>query len=240
MLTISRIRIVSALVLSLIIHASVMTLGGGWLQSDKKNTIATQRVIMTLTARQPKKDAPPVEVVKEKKPVVEQKTVHKVEKVVVQEIPRPVAATPEPKPIVERETIIKESSTETASEPVVQQLETVNETESISDSLAAESPAPEKPALLPVTLARPLYKNNPRPVYPSVARRRRYQGTTLLEVLVDSQGKVDELRVFQSCGHNVLDRAALAAVKNWLFEPGKRGDDKVDMWVRVPVRFQLR
>ncbi|MCK4893050.1 MAG: energy transducer TonB, partial [Calditrichia bacterium] len=35
-------------------------------------------------------------------------------------------------------------------------------------------------------------------------------------------------------------RTALASVKNWSFEPGMRGDEKVEMWVKVPIRFQLK
>jgi len=238
-LTISRIRIVSALVLSLSIHAGIMTLNSGWLQPAKKSTTVPLRVTLTLTARQPEPVSSPVQVIEEKTPpVIEQKTFHKVKKVVVQEIPCPVTAPPEPIPVVERETMIEKSPPETFEAPVAQQQEIVV-TDPVADPLF-DGKAEAKPALLPVFKARPLYKKNPRPEYPSVARRRRYQGTTLLEVLVDSQGRVGELRVSQSCGHDILDRAALTAVKGWLFEPGRKGDDTVDMWVRVPVRFQLR
>lgn len=88
--------------------------------------------------------------------------------------------------------------------------------------------------------ARPAYKDNPRPVYPKRARRRGYEGTVILEVLVDRTGRVNELRVLTSSGHSVLDRAALKSVNGWLFEPGMVGDQKVGMWVKVPVRFELR
>ena len=223
------------MVLSLTIHAGIMNLGSGWLQPAKKSATAIRRVTMTLTARQPKTVEPPVAVVEQKAlPVIEQKVPQKIEKVVVQEIPRPRVAPAEPLPVVKQEAIIEKIVPEPVETPVVRQQEIVK-TYTVAGSMAEE-----KPALLPITMARPLYKKNPRPVYPTVARRRRYQGTTLLEVLVDSQGRVGELRVFQSCGYEVLDRAALAAVKDWLFEPGRKGDDKVDMWARVPVRFQLR
>ena len=88
--------------------------------------------------------------------------------------------------------------------------------------------------------ARPAYKDNPRPQYPKRARRRGYEGTVILEVLVDGNGRVKELRMLTSSGHSVLDKAALKSVKGWLFEPGMVGDEKMDMWVRVPVRFELR
>jgi protein TonB len=87
--------------------------------------------------------------------------------------------------------------------------------------------------------ATPLYRQNPVPEYPLIARRRGYQGTVVLEVLVSRDGKVKELNLSASSGHSVLDRAALASVKGWLFDPGTRGGEKVEMWVKVPVRFQL-
>lgn len=62
----------------------------------------------------------------------------------------------------------------------------------------------------------------------------------VLEVLVDRNGRVGDLRLFTSSGYSILDRKAMASVKLWLFEPGMKGDKKLDMWVRVPVSFQLR
>ncbi|MBW1783803.1 MAG: TonB family protein [Deltaproteobacteria bacterium] len=104
--------------------------------------------------------------------------------------------------------------------------------------------AGEKVAAVPrakrMIRARPAYRRNPRPAYPKMAKRRGYEGTVLLEVLVNSAGKVDDLRLLKSSGYRVLDRSAMKSVKNWLFEPGSVGEQKVDMWVRIPVRFELR
>jgi protein TonB len=88
--------------------------------------------------------------------------------------------------------------------------------------------------------ARPLYRSNPPPKYPVLARRRGFQGNVLLEVLVGPIGNVIDLRVLSSSGHPVLDRAAKSSVKNWTFVPGMRGQEKVEMWVRVPIRFELK
>ena len=96
------------------------------------------------------------------------------------------------------------------------------------------------PPVKVVREARPAYKDNPRPRYPKRARRRGYEGTVVLEVLVDGSGRVKDLRVLTSSGHQILDKAALKSVNGWLFEPGMVGDEKVDMWVRVPVRVELR
>ncbi len=85
----------------------------------------------------------------------------------------------------------------------------------------------------------PLYKVNPPPKYPRLARKRGYQGTVVLDVLVNQNGRVGDLRLFTSSGYSILDRKAMESVKVWLFEPGMKGHKKLDMWVRVPVRFEL-
>jgi periplasmic protein TonB len=98
---------------------------------------------------------------------------------------------------------------------------------------------PSSPPPEPVKEAIPVYRNNPPPEYPSIARRRGYEGTVVLEVLVDERGRVSDLEVFQSSGHEALDRAALASVRKWVFEPARRGEQKITMWVKVPIRFKL-
>jgi len=87
--------------------------------------------------------------------------------------------------------------------------------------------------------ARPIYRINPPPSYPIIARKRGYQGDVVLEVLIDKQGKVIDLKVFSSSGYSILDKTAIASVRKWLFQPGMKGLDKIDMWVRVPIRFRL-
>jgi protein TonB len=89
-------------------------------------------------------------------------------------------------------------------------------------------------------LARPLYKQNTSPPYPRKARRLGYEGIVMLKVLIDENGRVDDLTVLQSSGHTVLDRSASSAVRKWLFEPGTEGGIKKKMWVKIPVRFDLK
>jgi len=85
----------------------------------------------------------------------------------------------------------------------------------------------------------PLYKENPAPEYPRQAKMRGYEGTVILEVLVTKEGKAGKVSVFQSSRYSSLDEAAVSSVKKWHFEPGKRGDEKMDMPVKIPIRFQL-
>ncbi len=87
--------------------------------------------------------------------------------------------------------------------------------------------------------AQPEYSKNPPISYPNRARRKGYEGTVLLEVLVNRNGTVDDLRILASSGYAILDSSAVKSVKTWSFKPAKKGKNTVDMWVQVPVRFKL-
>jgi protein TonB len=89
-------------------------------------------------------------------------------------------------------------------------------------------------------VARPTGGYQVRPAYPATARRLGVQGTTLLRVHVLDDGRVGEVDVEESAGHPDLDRAAADAVRRWRFEPARRGEQAVAMWVRLPVEFRLR
>ena len=58
----------------------------------------------------------------------------------------------------------------------------------------------------------PRYKNNTPPEYPEMARRRGYEGEVLLSVLVSVDGMVASVKVKESSGYSVLDRAAMQTV----------------------------
>ncbi|MBW2557852.1 MAG: energy transducer TonB [Deltaproteobacteria bacterium] len=90
-----------------------------------------------------------------------------------------------------------------------------------------------------MTSAIPRYRNNPPPEYPSIARRRGYEGRAILSAMISIDGKVVGLEVKKSSGHLVLDRAAMKAVESWKFEPARRMGSPVPMPVDVPVKFVL-
>lgn len=108
-----------------------------------------------------------------------------------------------------------------------------------ASSAGLAEPGLAGPAVV-VVQARPRYRDNPPPPYPEAARRRQLEGTVVLEVEVSAQGRVGDLVVHRSSGHRMLDESALATVRGWLFEPGRRGGLPVAMTVQVPVRFGLR
>jgi protein TonB len=81
--------------------------------------------------------------------------------------------------------------------------------------------------------------NNPAPTYPALARRRGIEGMVLLEVEVDAQGLPAKIQIATSSQAEMLDQAAIDAVRNWHFIPAMRGGEPVAGVVRVPVRFRL-
>lgn len=91
-----------------------------------------------------------------------------------------------------------------------------------------------------ISEAKPDYLKNPPPAYPESARRRGYEGTVLLQVLVDKHGFPTKVEIEQSSGHKTLDDAALKAVQKWQFQAARLGDLTVESTVRVPIKFDLR
>jgi periplasmic protein TonB len=88
-------------------------------------------------------------------------------------------------------------------------------------------------------LARPLGGYQVKPRYPEAARRAGAQGVTLLRVRVLENGSVGEVLIEKSAGFRELDFSAAEAVKKWLFEPARRGKEPVQVWVLLPVKFEL-
>lgn len=84
------------------------------------------------------------------------------------------------------------------------------------------------------------YLNNPPPRYPVESRHLREQGTVTVKVLVTPEGAVQELKLAESSGHSRLDKAAMAAIRNWRFAPAKQAGKAVAAWVIVPIPFVLR
>lgn len=77
------------------------------------------------------------------------------------------------------------------------------------------------------------------PVYPELARRRGEQGRVLLRVRVGVNGVPLAVQVAQTSGYASLDRAAIAAVKQWRFSPALKDGLAVAGIALIPVQFRL-
>ena len=76
-----------------------------------------------------------------------------------------------------------------------------------------------------------------RPQYPQEAFVQRIEGTVVVEILIDSQGRVVRARVLKSVP--LLDAAALATAYQWVFLPAVKNGRPVPTIAHAPVAFRI-
>lgn len=79
---------------------------------------------------------------------------------------------------------------------------------------------------------------NADPVYPPEAREARVQGVVIMEVTLSPTGEVSDVEVLRSVPQ--LDEAAVAAVRQWRYEPTLVDGEPVPILLTVTVNFMLR
>ena len=104
-------------------------------------------------------------------------------------------------------------------------------------SLITPPPAAPRQARLD---APPKPKRNIRPDYPKGARQRGEQGDVILEIRVNAEGTVDDVKVATSSGFAELDEAAVRAAKAAKFSPARSGHDPVASTARLKLQFKLK
>jgi protein TonB len=76
------------------------------------------------------------------------------------------------------------------------------------------------------------------PVYPALAQSVRKEGTVILEAVINERGEVSQVRVLRSI--ELLDGAAMDAVRQWRFTPTLLNGQPVPVVMTVTVSFQLK
>ncbi len=76
------------------------------------------------------------------------------------------------------------------------------------------------------------------PVYPFAMRANGMIGEVLVDFVVDREGRVRNAFVARSLNPS-FDDAAIDAVKQWIFEPGRNEDRPVNVHMQVPIIFSL-
>jgi TonB family protein len=82
----------------------------------------------------------------------------------------------------------------------------------------------------------PIYKVEPE--YSEEARKAKFQGTVLLAIVVDVEGRTRDIRVLRPLGMG-LDEKAIEAVQKWRFRPGYKDGKAVPVMANVEVSFRL-
>ncbi len=75
------------------------------------------------------------------------------------------------------------------------------------------------------------------PVYPSIARQARVQGTVTMAVVVGKNGTIENLKVVS--GHPLLVQAALDAVRQWRYKPFLLNGEPMEVETQINVNFKL-
>lgn len=81
--------------------------------------------------------------------------------------------------------------------------------------------------------------SNPKPPYPAVSRRMSEEGTVLLSVHIQADGRVNEVKLKRSSGFSRLDDSAMKTVRHWRYVPAKRNGKAIPFWYTQPIRFSL-
>jgi TonB family protein len=76
------------------------------------------------------------------------------------------------------------------------------------------------------------------PEYSEEARKAKWQGTVVLELVVDANGHPRDLRVMRALGLG-LDQKAIEAVEKWTFKPGMKDGKPVPVIATIEVNFRL-
>ena len=76
------------------------------------------------------------------------------------------------------------------------------------------------------------------PIYPPTEREEGRQGIVVLRLFIDSAGTVSRAQIVRSLG-TAFDEAALAAVRQWSFEPALRDGEPVAAEFHVTINFVL-
>ena len=87
-----------------------------------------------------------------------------------------------------------------------------------------------------VSAPRVLYM--PDPEYSEQARKAKYEGTVTLWLIVAPDGRPHNIRISKSLGMG-LDEKAVEAVRQWKFEPARKGGQAVSVQINVEVEFRL-
>lgn len=112
---------------------------------------------------------------------------------------------------------------------------TAPDNEKLKDSDAESLPIPTDEYLVE---RMPSVLSEVRVPYPVAAKEKNIEGPVVLEILIDGEGRVREVKLVKGLGYG-LDEAALAALKLFKFKPAIAGGKAVAVRTQFTYRFVL-
>jgi TonB family protein len=78
-----------------------------------------------------------------------------------------------------------------------------------------------------------------QPEYPPAEWLQDIEGDVTVEVLVDEEGRVENVWVVSAVGPQSFEQSSLAAVRQFLFKPPMTDGKPVEMWIKFKIAFRL-
>ncbi len=76
--------------------------------------------------------------------------------------------------------------------------------------------------------------------YPPILRDAGIGGQVMVWFFISETGEVLDARIDQSSGHVQLDKAALKVADIYRFTPALNRDQRVQVWIQLPITFQVQ
>jgi len=105
------------------------------------------------------------------------------------------------------------------------------------DIQVEEEKLPDVGEFIPVE-EQPVAVEQPKPVYPEIARRAGIEGTVWIMILVDKTGKVRDVKITK--GPEMFHESAKEAAWKSVWRPAIQNQKPVSVWVSYPIRFTLK
>ncbi|MSS72485.1 MAG: energy transducer TonB [Candidatus Latescibacteria bacterium] len=100
-----------------------------------------------------------------------------------------------------------------------------------------EDKLPDAGEFIPVE-EQPVAVEQPKPVYPEIARRAGIEGVVFIQILVDKTGKVRDVKIQK--GPEMFHESAKEAAWKSVWRPAIQNQKPVAVWVAYPIRFSLK
>lgn len=100
-------------------------------------------------------------------------------------------------------------------------------------------PVAAKPVRIGGDIHAPALVKRVEPLYPPFAASAQLEGLVILEAVVDEEGRVTDVTVLRAA-HPLLDREAIAAVKQWRYSPLKLNGKAHPFVLSVTLSFRLQ
>jgi protein TonB len=102
-------------------------------------------------------------------------------------------------------------------------------------------PKAEAPPPPPPTELKPIARTHTSPPYPTISQRLGEQGTTTMEVSINTEGSLSDCKITKSSGSDRLDQAACEWIKgHWKWQPPTQLGKTVEAKTLVSFKWDLK